>query len=1593
MADQSLGLGVIFKGLVDNTFRNAVDSLKKALGGLNGALIALSQKTTTLKTSMKEAEGVTSSWANKLGNASTEVSKYRRALYDLTEQHQDSDIAFRTLKGSLDKVERGIYLTAKAMGLSGKELDSFVVNADRVGMVNQMLEGKIKVTSRGIQGMITPIKQVTKTQDEMVNGVRVGSHSLSTYDQALNKLSNRGAKFTESLTEAANRVGFFGNAFVSAKNSLVAADNLILKTGASMNALGKNGDAFIRTADRTAVATKLMAGELNISNGVIKKHQKELIDTEQSATLFERGMLRLGKSLRTIASYGAAAYVIYGLTTALREGAQAIIDYDQALKDLQAITNATDSETALMGEKIKEVARNTKFSTKEIAEGMTIIGQAGFTAKESIDAIEASSLLATGTMSKLEQTTDLLTTTIRAFGKQASDAGNIADMMSAAINYSKLDVEKLRTAFNYIGPASNDVGVSLEDVTASMMLLANAGVRASTIGTGLRQVFARLVAPTSGMASQMQKAGLSVRELNPLYTNFENVVGNLSKVLTDGSKAFQMFGLRGASTALILASMGKEGFVAVREQLMQTGLAMDMAQKQMEGLGLKIKNLKDRLELLAVSLGEGGVGSAFKAFVDILRYVTNALITFAETDLGKAVTAFVTAATVLGGIGLVIRVIASAFTYAYGPMMAYVTGLIGVTTASTAMGAATAGATGAITILGRVIAAHPIGAFVTVIGVAVSGLYAYMKATKDVTLEEDKKATTLRDSINKLDMYADRLDKVNDGSIEQKRLVADLTRAFPQLAAAMNQAGQSAEQQARALRNLSNAQREAYANVMARAIQERVKQVEDAKKKIDTLNEQMMKVGTASPGKYPWEGGEQLEKEQRDELITGMSLEVIQLQTQIEKTKNELVGLAVEYEKTTGQVASISESVVPRSAVEAVTRLQQLGSKFKDLFDSMEHLTDDEKIKRQTEVFKLMGDQVAKYFEGANDDVKAQMVLIAKTLHEQEGKLAKDVETQAMTHKEAIAQRERLSNEAVKKILAIQDKESEELISRKELQLEEELNAINTAENEKQLTETQAREKRKAAELKYGNEILNIRREMQERAKKFLGDNDPGTVEYNRKVASAVKELNSALKRDTSGDRKDENEFGRFEDKRLKHLEESLQKQQLLVENSVEFEKMTVIEGERAKLDIEERSLRDRLSIAQQALKEAKSLKGQESGEYEKYAAKVEDIEGKIIQTATKRHQLERNLTKQTLDAKISDLKASADYQIAIIDQISLGEQEAAYQKYLIKKDMLNQELKLQQQITQQIKNIHGEGSPELMKAKQDELRIYTEIAQAITAEERRQIQYRMEYNDRYYKLGKISVQQYLNDVRAAYNQGLIDIEEYNRRRVMLEGGFWDRVKLGIDDAKANIQSWGEFTVSTTTNAVERMADGSVEAFGSWIDGSKSAKEAAADFFGDLASWISKTIAKMIMLKALTNLFSTMGFGSLFSGASASVAHTGGVVGRLSSKRTVDPSVFLGAKRYHSGGVVGLSKGEIPIIAREKETIRTPEQEAALQDSLSRGGVMGVEIHIHNEKGDKMGIQSAQGSMDMGRIILDVVLDGVTRDHTYRMNMKSALAR
>lgn len=507
------------------------------------------------------------------------------------------------------------------------------------------------------------------------------------------------------------------------------------------------------------VASKKVEQSLRRIEAASRKAERGLRDTGRAADFTGKqigkvhgGIQRLIAAFKVVAVYTVAGRLFGGLQAGLRNAWEEIVNFDQALANLKAITGATSAEIAAMRETLKETALRTKFSTTEIAEGMVLLGQAGLSAGESMAAIDAVADLAAGTLSDFRNVSDLVTTSLRAFNLDATETRRVADVMANAVNKSKLTIDKLRTAFNYVGAGAAQAGLEIEQVGASMMVLANNGMRASTIGTGLRQVLARLLSPNAKLKQAMDSYGLSIDKANGKQEWFETQIGKLASVMYDFEKntvdmslAYKLFGLRGAQAAAILVKsyMDLDGtWSQMLAKVKEIGTAQGMMEDQAEGLGFKIKNLADSFGVLAVNMGEAGFTAGVRVAVDALREFTQFLARNVNTDLGIFLATLAGTATVLYTVRLAVLALKQAMQFAGAGMLKFFL--------------------------------NPVGLVILAVSALIAVIYTSIRAIKRQRDEMNETASKSAALANSFNQYIRELDKVVEGSEEYETIIERL---------------------------------------------------------------------------------------------------------------------------------------------------------------------------------------------------------------------------------------------------------------------------------------------------------------------------------------------------------------------------------------------------------------------------------------------------------------------------------------------------------------------------------------------------------------------------------------------------------------------------------------------------------------------------------------------------------------------------------------------------------------------------------------------------------------------------------------------------
>jgi len=159
---------------------------------------------------------------------------------------------------------------------------------------------------------------------------------------------------------------------------------------------------------------------------------------------------------------------------------------------------------------------------------------------------------------------------------------------------------------------------------------------------------------------------------------------------------------------------------------------------------------------------------------------------------------------------------------------------------------------------------------------------------------------------------------------------------------------------------------------------------------------------------------------------------------------------------------------------------------------------------------------------------------------------------------------------------------------------------------------------------------------------------------------------------------------------------------------------------------------------------------------------------------------------------------------------------------------------------------------------------------------------------------------------------------------------------LAVAELNAEVENLQDNLASSVAKSLISSMTGF---FTDLVDGSKSAGEALSDFaksfLNAMVQIAAQALATFAVLQLLNTFFPGAGQAVAASSGAAGVFHSGGVVGRGSTFRRLDSSIFAYAPRYHSGGIVGLSSNEVPAVLEVGEEVLTAS-DPRHRDNLSK---------------------------------------------------------
>lgn len=361
------------------------------------------------------------------------------------------------------------------------------------------------------------------------------------------------------------------------------------------------------------------SGDLRKVQGEIKGQKESVDEASKSNKKMGAATAALGASLVAVAGSVAVARAAFvELKQQMTAAVQTAGEFEQALVNAGARAEATDAQLRQMSEAALEAGQSSVFSANEAADALGFLAMAGFEVEEQTAALPGVLDLAAAGQLDLAEASDIASNVLTGFALEVDEIGRVNDVLAKTSTSANTNVQQLGQSMADAAPIAAATGQSVEEVSALLGTLANAGIRGSRAGRGLRTALARLQDPTDKMQSALADANTEVRTSDGEIRSLTAILADLEKGSEDvGTTITQVFG---RESGAVLQSVMNEGSEAVREleeELQNSGgTAEEMAEKQIDTLQGSLKILKSQFEAVQIQLG-GPLAEVFRQAVDI----------------------------------------------------------------------------------------------------------------------------------------------------------------------------------------------------------------------------------------------------------------------------------------------------------------------------------------------------------------------------------------------------------------------------------------------------------------------------------------------------------------------------------------------------------------------------------------------------------------------------------------------------------------------------------------------------------------------------------------------------------------------------------------------------------------------------------------------------------------------------------------------------------------------------------------------------------------------------------------------------------------
>lgn len=478
---------------------------------------------------------------------------------------------------------------------------------------NKAVENSIKIEKLKAQAEQQALRAEQEREKVAQQKLRTQSAQAKEQDR-LNKIQERSAKVARD--EA--------NAYKQLEKNTRELKNESKRLGAELLKLENSGKRNTKEYRELEKQYKQTTRAAQSGDAQLKKLDKTVGDNQRNVGNYIGG-------IKDLAGAFGLAFGVQAVANVFKTGTAAIIEFDQAIADLQAITGASGKDLEYYREQANLLGKDVEGGASAVVEAYKLIGSAKpelLTNAEALNSVTKSAItLAQAAGMSVPDAATNLTDAMNQFGASAEDADKFINVLAAGSKFGAVEIPQVTEALLKFGAVAKTSGVSIEETGALIEALGERGLKGAEAGTALRNVMLKLSAPDAlpkEAIARLTDLGINFDTLKDKSIPFTERLRALGPLLNDQAALVKTFGTENAVAATNLIQL-TDRTDELRNQMSGTNTAYEQAEQRTATLGHAVMQLKNAFIGMFTSINTGG--GAMKSVISAIQFLAENLTT------------------------------------------------------------------------------------------------------------------------------------------------------------------------------------------------------------------------------------------------------------------------------------------------------------------------------------------------------------------------------------------------------------------------------------------------------------------------------------------------------------------------------------------------------------------------------------------------------------------------------------------------------------------------------------------------------------------------------------------------------------------------------------------------------------------------------------------------------------------------------------------------------------------------------------------------------------------------------------------------------